>query len=210
MQKNIFLFIFLLTPFILITNGQANIPNDNHWNINVAGPNGESLEIIIPKANPEDIEGASPNNFRNLAKQTLNSVSHGFNHTIHRFPMEAAGFYTALGAIAVYNCAIEVKNNPMACSEFGQELKNPISYFSFFLFMTTNHSVSHFLNTGGQSLIPRALIGYLGMAAGSFVSSLSHEFLVDPNIRYIVSHFFKSGKTSIEEERLSRAWQDGF
>ena len=150
------------------------------------------------------------NTFGDFIRNARDSVAYGVSHTVRHLPLEAASFYSAIGALAVYDCAIEVKSNPMACSEFGQTLQDPISHFSFFVFMSTNHSVSHFLNTGGRSFIPRAAIGYIGMAAGGFVSGIAAELLTDIDIQYIRKNFFKGNKTDIDRDRLEQAYKNAY
>ena len=231
MQRNISLFIiYLLASLTLTTNGQAKI-DSTHWTFNVQDADGKALEIVMPKSDLQTLEDASPNalmrafnnssgqnnngngygyGFRDFFRDAKDSTIYGVGHTIRHLPLEAVGFYSALAALAVYDCAIEVKSNPMACSEFGEMLKDPISHFSFFVFMSTNHSVSHLLNTAGPSSIPRALIPYIGMAAGSFVSGLAVEFLMDTDIQYMRKTFFKSNKTDIDKNRLSQAWQNAY
>ena len=232
MQKNIFLsIIYLFVLLSLITNEQIQANSDaTHWTFNTRDANGEALEIVTPKADRKTLEDANPyaltrsfgnnsgrnnngngfNKFKDFFRDAKDSAFYGVSHTTRHLPLEALGFYSAIGALALYECAIAVKSNPTACSEFGQMLEDPISHFSFFVFMSTNHSVSHFLNTGGRSFIPRSAIGYIGMAAGSFISSLTVEFLIDTDIQYIRRTLFKGNKTSIDRDRLSLAYKNAY
>ena len=234
MKKSIFLsIIYLFVLLILVISGPvhaaSNENSNENWTIPTKDANGEPVDVVTPKADRSALENVSPeslislirslhyqntysNDLGGFARLSRDSVKHGFSHTVHHLPLEALSFYTALGAIAVYDCSIKMQSNPMACSEFGQSLKDPLSYISFSLFVLTNHSVSHFLNTWqpSSSYLPNFAINYLGMAAGSIVSSIAHEILIDSNVRYIASHFFKGDKTPIEQERLSQAWENAY
>ena len=246
MKKNIFLSIIcLIAPLTLKTNGQAQVDPPPPWVLNVQVANGEELKIVTPKSDQEARKDASPNAiilnhnndnssaFRDFVRDVRDSAVYGVSHTVRHLPLEAASFYSAMGALAVYDCAIKVKSNPMACSEFGQTLEDPISHLSFFIFMSTNHSVSYFLNTGGRPFIPRATrdyvdrvaggkvrwpfpfipraaIGYIGMAAGSFVSSIAAELLTDTDVQYIRKNFFKGNKTDIDKDRLALAYSNAY
>ena len=182
----------------------------------------QALEIVIPRSDRKTLEDVSPeallryadhrsdsSNHSGFGSHLKSSVAYGFKHTLHHLPAEASIYFAAVGALAVYDCAIEVKDHPMACPLFGKSLKDPLTHLSFFLFMGANHSTSHFLNTGGPSFIPRFAVNYIGMAAGSLVSGLAIDFLTDTDIRYIREYFFKE-KTPIEKELFAQAWQNAY
>lgn len=184
----------------------------------------QALEIVILRADLRMLEDASPeallrkhtdhrshntNNSGSFGSRFRASAAYGFQHTLYHLPSESGLYFAAVAGSAVYDCKIKIKDHPMACPLFGQSLKDPLTHLSFFLFMGTNHSTSHFLNAGGPSFIPRSAITYIGMAAGSFVSGLSIDFLQDPNIKYIREHFFKE-KTPIEKEQFAQAFQNAY
>ena len=118
MQKKIFLIIALIISFLLpVTKGWSQV-----------------YDLV-----PESVSYSSQE------PQRSNSFAYGFRHTLSHFPSSYLTFHIALGAMALWDCFIRMKDNPMACEEFEQSLTDPIAFSSFFLFMMSNHTTLHFL-----------------------------------------------------------------
>ena len=154
------------------------------------------------------------------------------SYAILHYPMEAMGFYIALTAMSVWECLVNVNiapsqaqiplnltvaEHPTACSELGASLTDPITHISFALFIQTNKHTSRAMNLINQkyrakynrNIIPAHSIRYLGLAAGSIVSTIAGEFLMDRNIRYVASNFFRQ-KNPIEQRRFDRALDSAY
>ena len=191
----------------------------------------EIVEAKIEKTNNRGLESASPRRIR----QVLNRVgSTGYNlgkYAVLQYPAEALGFYLALTAMSVWECMVNVNTrpssgmplnlttaeNPMACTELMQSLRDPVTHVSFAIFIQTNkHTASllsryhkQFKARYGRSYIPASMAKYLGLAAGSLVSTLASEFMTDPNIRYIAANFFRD-KNPIEQRRFDSAMDNAY
>ena len=109
----------------------------------------------------------------------------------------------------------------MAFVQFGQQLRDPVSYPSFGGFMVGNHATRYFLepvsrlrgNVKPSYLpIPTSGIHYAGLGAGVLLSGVIHDIAYDPNIQYIVKRAFdnKENWTPIDHARYERAWDQAY
>lgn len=201
----------------------------------------EKVEITIPRSSEEQLRRYSPAQLQELIINAYNngdiprdggaknwvphlgkSIRSGFGYTLRHIPTEALTFYTAVGALAAIECSLLITNaSPSACSHFLHELKDPISYISFFLFMGGNHSTTHFLNPMFRmqnnvkpSLfpIPRVAMGYIGMAAGALLSGIAVDLYSDPHLTYIRKNIFakKDNWTTVDQARWDTAWGQAY
>ena len=197
-------------------------------------PNDEIIELNIPRSSPEELQKLSPSTIlsananqpiggvKNWVPHLGNSVLGGFGHTLRHIPTEAWTFYTAVGAMAVLECSFLItSSNPTACSNFYNELSDPLSYISFFLFMGANHSTSTFLNPRIRMQanvkptilpIPNAAIHYAGMSAGALLSHFASDVYLDSNLTYIRKHFFDDKKnwTPVDQANWEKAWSGAY
>ena len=156
------------------------------------------------------------------------SAQYGANHTAGRgglnlitnFAPEAMRFYIAMGALAFWKCAIQEKENPMACAQWWQQMKDPIGHIAFASFIMTSRSLTHYLSPPSRLAsgrlpirwLPPGMISYLGMAAGSFVSSLVDPFLRNQSVRHIASRMFddRSKWTPDDHRNYEAAWNQAY
>lgn len=183
----------------------------------------EVVEARIEKTSKTGLESASPSQIRRVLSGVNREGYSLGKYAILQYPAEALGFYMALTAMSIWECMVnahipsEAPSNPTivenhtACTALMQTLKDPVSHVSFAIFIQTNKHTSRMMSRYnekfkakyGRSFIPDGLTKYLGLAAGSLVSTLAGEFTTDPNVRYIATNFFKN-KNSAEQNRFDR------
>ncbi len=187
-------------------------------------PSTSSLPIINLEQQKDGSDASKTRSpFGDSFNHVRDSVKHGFQHTISHFPSVYLQFHIALGAMAVWDCSIRMKDNPMACEEFEHSLTDPLSFLSFFLFMVSHHSTAHFLQqmdffqvANGvvhptrqgrlRQLFKQSVPGYAGLAAGMIVSHIAIDFLTDPNIQYLARHLFSLKRNNYEKDLFENAW----
>ncbi len=177
--------------------------------------------VTIERASQSELNIAKSRNLRERMKRYIEGVRAGTRatgkhvvETAARLPVEAAVFYAAIGALSMYQCSIQIKDNPSACEDFATQLMDPLGYMSFFMFVLTSGSVDKVARLGGwlsekSTATRKILFQSLGMAAGLMASEISFEFMHDPNVQKIVKYNVSGrglSNTPIDKENYDKAF----
>ena len=193
--------------------------------------NHEKVEAKINKASPKDLANSSPSSIRKAVNRVNSKASGVAKYAVLEYPAEALGFYLALSAMSVWECMVNtnipsisrslplnptVSENPMACKDLMMDITDPVSHVIFALFIQTNKHTINMLGAVKQRYLDKyqehlidSMTKYIGLAAGSLVSTIAGEFITDPNIQHVSKNFFKR-KNSIEQRIYDKAMDDAF
>ena len=112
------------------------------------------------------------------------------------FSVNLLYFYTAMAIAEHTSCYIH--NDPTLCRAFLQSLKDPGTYFGFYVFMKaagyTSFQIQRFAMGGGI-----ASLG--GLAGGMMVSDLFHSIYDDPDFQKLI-------RISLGKDRVPENWTD--
>lgn len=128
-----------------------------------------------------------------------------WKHRLWRMPMTAmnslvhfsstySAFMIATGILTFAHLSLHQEDNPGALDDYFNQATDLLGGVSFAAFMATSWFVSNKLRALKSGMIPRAVIPYLGMAAGLVASSLFYELASDPNLHACIKSLFEDTK----------------
>jgi hypothetical protein len=130
------------------------------------------LEMFLAPSNVLALE--APTHFNYRVSQMMNA---GGNAALS-FSNQYLVYGIAMGVVAVAQWGMYYDRNPMAIAQLNH-LLDPTGMAGFGAFMAVNHPITKLLSGIRAGTIPKSMIPYVGMAAGSLASSLFHDLWTD-------------------------------
>lgn len=152
------------------------LANETHLFLNFLGPKGDVLKsFVIERATPDVLSQFRPSKFRQWSK-TLQATSGGIMKSkMLRFPYEALAFFSAIGAINMYDLIFHYQNNPVIMNQFIESQKDPLTHASFMAFMAVNGLAAEPLQEVIQNRKMHYFLPYFGMSMGMMASNVVHD-----------------------------------
>ena len=117
---------------------------------------------------------------------TLEKIIGGGKH----FSSQYATYGAASFLMSVSQLGLNYQTNPAALDQWMQGLKDPVGAAGFAVFMAVNHPVGKMLEGTMTGTVPRMMIPYIGMMAGSLGSTVFHDLYADVDFqKCFASHF---------------------
>lgn len=161
-------------------NVTANPENPVHIRVNIPRTKREELKKFYPSAVSKDMQDWLEQEMKHqdirTARQTL------LARTAKRFPSESFMFFLAIGAVTAAQLSVNSAMNPLAMIQHLESQKDPLTHFSFFLFMLASGFVSEPLQILYGKTVFQHFIPYIGMTAGMSASNIVHELAIIPGM----------------------------
>src|SRR5690606_31030909 len=123
-----------------------------------------------------------PSKFRQWAKALQTTAGSTLKSRTRNFPFEAASFFTAVGALQMYDLLFHADKNPMVISQFLEAQKDPLTYVSFASFVAANGLTTDPLMEVIESRRLRYFLPYFGMSMGLMASNITHDLARSPTL----------------------------
>ncbi|MES3037926.1 MAG: hypothetical protein V4736_08470, partial [Bdellovibrionota bacterium] len=109
-----------------------------------------------------------------------------FVESFKKFPMDAASFFIAIGAMTTFDLLTNYNDNPVAYDQFLDGQKDPVGMLSFYAFMVangvTNRAIQDLLGDKRNKQF-RHFLPYFGMSMGMTASNMVHEIYHFPHLK---------------------------
>ncbi|MBX3034102.1 MAG: hypothetical protein KF865_09265 [Bdellovibrionaceae bacterium] len=157
----------------------------------------QERRLEIPYTPKEELKKHSPSALKKYLLQPA-------LHTTMRFPLESTMFFTAIGAVTLFQLTTDYSGNPMRMAQHIEHSVSPLGMFSFLMFMQANNITSNALGSVVKNPHFHKFIPYLGMTAGFFVQSTVSTLAADPNVKACVAGMLGKTKKASEEESVAK------
>lgn len=140
------------------------------------GANGKALrQFVWQKTAPKTLEEFRPSKVRQWLKTTKANAGPILISKVRHFPFEAAAFFTAIGAINMYDLVFHYQHNPVIMKQFAESQMDPVTHVSFMAFMAANGMTSEPLQEVIRSPRLHYFLPYFGMSMGMMASNVVHD-----------------------------------
>ena len=122
---------------------------------------------------------------------------------------EMAKFYWAVAAVEFTHCL--TSNDSTACTQYMQQLKDPVGHLGFVLFMKTNKMTLDMAQTLSRGRINPGMASYLGLAAGMMAQSVFQDLYFHPTVQALLKlHKIHDpvAREAKRKELLNTLWKD--
>lgn len=122
---------------------------------------------------------------------------------------EMAKFYWAVAAVEFTHCL--TSNDSTACTQYMQQLKDPVGHLGFVLFMKTNKMTLDMAQTLSRGRINPGMASYLGLAAGMMAQSVFQDLYFHPTVQALLKLHKIHDPVTRERKRkelLNTLWKD--
>ncbi len=154
------------------------------------------VELQVAGADRETLMKEAQEHKRSLISRGATAGGH--------FTTQYATFGAASFLLATAQLGMSYQTNPVALDQWLMSVKDPVGAAGFALFMAVNHPVSAALMGVMKGTIPRLMIPYIGMLAGSLASTAFHDVVADADLhKCTMSYFTKAGRS---EEICNKAF----
>lgn len=127
------------------------------------------------------------------------------------FSNQYFAYSVATGLIAMSQLQFADTSNPNALELWIQQTTDVMGAAGFMIFMAANHKVIHMLNRVRSGVLPRTMIPYLGMAAGSLAQSYFHDLWADKDLWKCLRSYYdpKAQRDPASCDKAKRTWIAG-
>lgn len=147
----------------------------------------------------------------NRQKHRLRSIVNKVGGAAVNFSNQYFAYSIATGIIAMSQLQFADTSNPNALELWIQQTTDIMGAAGFMIFMAANHKMIHLLNRIKSKRLPRSMIPYLGMAAGSFAQSYFHDLWVDKDLWKCLRSYYdsKAQPNPAACDKAKRTWIAG-
>jgi hypothetical protein len=147
--------------------------------------------------------GSREEMLKEVQKHKANFAVKGLKAGGH-FTTQYATFGAASFLIATAQLGVSYQSNPVAWEQWMTSVTDPTGAAGFALFMAVNHPVAVALHGVMKGTIPKLMIPYIGMLAGSMASTVFHDLVADADLHKCTVSYFKS--FARDEESCNKAF----
>jgi hypothetical protein len=163
-------------------------------------------QFIWQKTAPKTLEAFRPSKMRQWMKTMKANSGPILASKVRHFPYEATAFFTAIGAINMYDLVFHHQNNPVIMKQFAESQLDPVTHVSFMAFMAANGMTAEPLQEVIRNPRLHYFIPYFGMSMGMMASNVVHDVWGSTMLR-------KCAKALIDESAevdmaCDQAWDD--
>lgn len=140
------------------------------------GANGKVLkQFVWQKTKQETLDEFRPSKVRQWLKTMQSNSGAILASKVRHFPFEATAFFTAIGAINMYDLVFHYQHNPVIMKQFGESQLDPVTHVSFMAFMAANGMTSEPLQEVIRNPRLHYFLPYFGMSMGMMASNIVHD-----------------------------------
>jgi hypothetical protein len=144
----------------------------------------QQIEFNVQPGSKEELVKEAQKHKSNFATKGLKAGGH--------FTTQYATFGAASFLIATAQLGVSYQSNPVAWEQWMTSVTDPTGAAGFALFMAVNHPVAVALQGVMKGTIPKLMIPYIGMLAGSMASTVFHDLVADADLHKCTVSYFKS------------------
>lgn len=156
----------------------------------------QQIEFNVQPGSHEELLKEAQKHKANFAVKGLKAGGH--------FTTQYATFGAASFLLATAQLGISYQSNPVAWEQWMTSVSDPTGAAGFALFMAVNHPVATALHGVMKGTIPKLMIPYIGMLAGSMASTVFHDLVIDNDLHKCTVSYFKS--FARDEESCNKAF----
>ncbi|MBX3016991.1 MAG: hypothetical protein KF767_03810 [Bdellovibrionaceae bacterium] len=171
------------------------------------GANGKALrQFVWQRTAPKTLEEFRPSKVRQWLKTMKSNSGSILTSKVRHFPFEAAAFFTAIGAINMYDLIFHYQHNPVIMKQFGESQMDPVTHVSFMAFMAANGMTSEPLQEVMRNPRLHYFLPYFGMSMGMMASNIVHDVWASKMLRACAKSMFSNNPDV--DMACDQAWDD--
>jgi hypothetical protein len=149
---------------------------------------------MFQMSTPQELQEFSPSRMKEKLMSTAKAVGKagagGVQHTVVSMRMEAAVFYTAMGAVSAFYMFNNFGANPAALQLNNDQQLSVLGGTSLFMFLASQNATSNIAQLAIKNKSWHVLLPYLGMTVGTMVQNYWVGLWTDPNVKACVKEWF--------------------
>lgn len=178
------------------------------------GKNGDILrQFVWQRTAPKNLEHFRPSKLRQWTSTLRSNAGGIMGSKFKHFPFEAMSFFSAIGAINMYDLVFHYQDNPLVMSQFLSGQTDPVTHVGFLAFMAMNGLTAEPLQEVIRSRRLNYFIPYFGMSMGMMASNIVHDVAQSKVLRACARSLGKNDPKSDELcdqawDEMNRGWDD--
>lgn len=181
--------------------------NEKEMTLLFLGSKGDILkQFMWRRTAPKTLEQFRPSKFTQWYKSAAANAGPIAAAKIRQFPFEAMAFYSAIGAMNVYDLIFHYADNPAIIEQFYESQKDPMGHVSFYAFMAANGITAEPLQEVIRNRKLHHFLPYFGMSTGMMASNVVSDLWNSQSLRTCAKSWLEKSRES--QEACDKAWDD--